>query len=110
MINLNGDWDWDRFQDFLPSTVLLAIGAVKPPSNSISDVIGWGGDDRLQFSIKAVYLMRAGIEERAEEDLSHLFRDCVETRMSWPLVIKLEKLHEFHTLELRTWLHVNLSN
>ncbi|KAK8490962.1 hypothetical protein V6N11_041871 [Hibiscus sabdariffa] len=46
----------------------------------------------------------------AEEDMSHLFRDCVEARSIWPLVIKPEKVHEFHSLELRSWLLVNLIN
>ncbi|KAL4280652.1 hypothetical protein GQ457_03G031670 [Hibiscus cannabinus] len=46
MVNPDGGWAWAKFQDFLPSTILLAIAAVRPPSALVSYSIGWGGDDR----------------------------------------------------------------
>ncbi|KAL4281270.1 hypothetical protein GQ457_03G031680 [Hibiscus cannabinus] len=38
------------------------------------------------------------------EDLSHLFRDCVEARLLWTRVVKEEKLDEFFTLDFQAWL------
>ncbi|KAK8985572.1 hypothetical protein V6N11_068825 [Hibiscus sabdariffa] len=57
-------WCWDRFQDLLPPAVLLVIAAVKPPSISVSDTVGWGGNTRRHFSARSAYHLRAGIAQR----------------------------------------------
>ncbi|KAL4284458.1 hypothetical protein GQ457_16G019810 [Hibiscus cannabinus] len=44
------------------------------------------------------------------EDLSHLFRDCVEARLLWTRVVKEEKLDEFLTLDFQAWLVANIQN
>ncbi|KAK8644515.1 hypothetical protein V6N13_123820 [Hibiscus sabdariffa] len=63
MVNPDGSWAWDKFQDFLPSSVLLAIAAVRPPSAHVTDHIGWGGDDRRIFTVKSAYSLCAGDDQ-----------------------------------------------
>ncbi|KAK8510054.1 hypothetical protein V6N11_029049 [Hibiscus sabdariffa] len=162
MVNPNGSWAWAKFQDFLPSPVLLAIAAMTPPSVLGSDSIGWGGDDHRVFMVKSAYCLCAGDAHRDEsqlwktvskycglprirmflwlvikgkiltnservrrhmsnnsccglcgamvEDLSHLFRGCVEARLLWSRVVKEEKLDEFLTLDFQAWLIANMLN
>ncbi|KAK8659866.1 hypothetical protein V6N13_030058 [Hibiscus sabdariffa] len=59
MVALVGGWAWTKFQDFLPSTVLLSIVAVKPPSTVVPNTIGWSGDSRCVFT-NFLPLPRAG--------------------------------------------------
>ncbi|KAK8559787.1 hypothetical protein V6N13_016521 [Hibiscus sabdariffa] len=50
------NWDWGKFQDVLPSNVLLRIVAKKDPMVEAGyDVVGWNGRVDLRFSIKSAY-------------------------------------------------------
>ncbi|KAK9007856.1 hypothetical protein V6N11_074772 [Hibiscus sabdariffa] len=93
MVNPNGGWAWAKFQDFLPSTILLAIAAVRPPSALVSDSIGWGGDDRRMFTVKSAYGLRAWLVANIQNqqsfsintedwDIAFDSREAYETIMS----------------------------
>ncbi|KAK9016945.1 hypothetical protein V6N11_079437 [Hibiscus sabdariffa] len=99
MVDTEGGWAWAKFQEVL----LLAIAAVKPPSVIAAD------DRVLMFD---AYLCNpcCGVCGASEENLSHLFRDCVEARMLWARVVKEERLAEFLSLDFQTWLAVNIRN
>ncbi|KAL4362445.1 hypothetical protein GQ457_04G027620 [Hibiscus cannabinus] len=42
------------------------------------------------------------------EDVSHLFRHCLEARVIWPRLIRDDKLHEFLYMDFKNWLLLNL--
>ncbi|KAK9033652.1 hypothetical protein V6N11_049838 [Hibiscus sabdariffa] len=111
MVALVGGWAWTKFQDFLPSTVLLSIVAVKPPSTVVPNTIGWSGDSRCVFTVRSAYCLREGEVQGGEHHLwkavsqyRGLPRDCFEARLLWSGVVKEDRLVEFLSLDFQSWL------
>ena len=59
----NGQWAWDRFQDFLPTMLLIHIAVVKPPSTYYGeDKIYWNLSKSGKFTLASAYNLVAGRE------------------------------------------------
>ncbi|KAK8658056.1 hypothetical protein V6N13_036271 [Hibiscus sabdariffa] len=60
MASPEGDWLWHKFDEVLPSDVLLRIAAVKGPTTAISDdSIVWVGASDKRFSVRSAYTVCA---------------------------------------------------
>ena len=52
----DGDWDWGRFTGWLPSSMLLKIASIKPPSAYTGeDMMYWGWSKTGKFIVKLAF-------------------------------------------------------
>jgi len=58
----SGNWDQNFLFDNLPNNIAEKVVALPDPSSGDGlDIIGWGGTNTRQFSVKSAYDMKTGI-------------------------------------------------
>ncbi|KAH9672602.1 putative ribonuclease H protein [Citrus sinensis] len=57
LVDINGSWYWSRFEQYLPSNIILKIAALHPPSHAKgTDTIFWAHSKHGQFTTSSAYL------------------------------------------------------
>ncbi|KAK8521952.1 hypothetical protein V6N12_066522 [Hibiscus sabdariffa] len=109
MVTTMREWDRSQFSNFLPSSLVLRIAAIKPPCVlSLDGVPAWCWDPLRSFLVRSSYRTLAGSAAASDDkgwSLIASFKVAVGFRS---MVIKPELLDEFFSLTLREWLVSNL--
>ncbi|KAK8583309.1 hypothetical protein V6N13_022016 [Hibiscus sabdariffa] len=133
MVTTMREWDRSQFSNFLPSSLVLRIAAIKPPCVlSLDGVPAWCWDPLRSFLVRSSYRTLAGSAAASDdkgwsliasfkasdpscssygatlEDALHVLWDCPVAVGFRSMVIKPELLDEFFSLTLREWLVSNL--
>ncbi|KAK8999841.1 hypothetical protein V6N11_065333 [Hibiscus sabdariffa] len=92
----------------------------------MSDFVGWSGEKNRNFQLNqpiqsplALAVYRSKRRHRTEdpsciicgvanEDVSHVLRECFAARSLWSRLVKVERLDEFLWMECHKWLILNL--
>ncbi|KAK8593435.1 hypothetical protein V6N12_045516 [Hibiscus sabdariffa] len=132
MVDTNGDWDWNRLNQWLPHEKLEAIAAVKLPRlGSGADIPGWRWERNRIFSVRSAYkalmapapvggdrIMTNAERKRRNlapsdacasclsesETIAHVLRDCSKARQVWEAVVSPTKHSIFFSLPFLDWI------
>ncbi|KAK8689991.1 hypothetical protein V6N13_088697 [Hibiscus sabdariffa] len=138
MVSEGGEWHWSTFEGLLPVAILLRITIVKCPLSHFSDdSMDWNATLSGHFSVRSTYRICDGIfagpdediwkiltqfngSQRmnffygwlcgdAIEDINHVLRLCLHAFIDWKQLIRLEKLQDFLSCDIKTWIKLNLT-
>ncbi|KAE8676059.1 hypothetical protein F3Y22_tig00111634pilonHSYRG00065 [Hibiscus syriacus] len=86
MVDHNGQWRWEFIIDKLLNTIVQRLAATMPHDKAVEWML-WTG-----------------------ESSDHLFRQCYMAMAIWSTLVKTEKLEEFCTRDIRSWMQINIAS
>ncbi|KAK9028381.1 hypothetical protein V6N11_068188 [Hibiscus sabdariffa] len=98
MVTTVGCWDWDRFNDHLPVTVLEHMAAIPPPMAHLgNDVHHLKNVERVRRHIAV--LDECSICHDMPDDTDHVLQFCAKARELWGVILDVDHMEHEGVLE-----------
>ncbi|KAE8707428.1 hypothetical protein F3Y22_tig00110384pilonHSYRG00841 [Hibiscus syriacus] len=104
IVDHNGQWHWEFIIDKLPNTIVQRLAATMPPRQSCRmDAL-----ERVRQHMATT--SNCGICGQTGESSDHLFCQCYMAMAIWSTLVKTEKLEDFCTRDIRSWMQINIAS